>query len=208
MKMTISRALAELKLLDSKINDAIRRSQFAAPMKNSDKTFANGLTRNQFEARASETLQSINDLIARRTFIKTKIVESNAATLVTIGTETMTVAAAIEKKGTLGYEENVLSVLANQHIKAVAEVEKQNINMSANLERMLEATLGREGKQTIKADDLNAIAAPYKEQNSWSLVALKNIQTEIEARNTALMEFKSEVDLVLSESNAITSFEI
>ena len=95
-KISITEALNELKLYDSKINKAIANAKLAsAAKKSSDKVGV--VKKEEFEERAKASYQSVTDLIANRNALKSAIVKSNAVTEVTINGKTMTVAEAIER---------------------------------------------------------------------------------------------------------------
>ena len=94
-KMTIHRALAELKTIDSRIEKAISETRFCRSNKHSNEKI-NGKSIDDYIAETKSAYESINDLIRRRNAMKRAVVLSNAITNVTVGDEVMTVAEAIE----------------------------------------------------------------------------------------------------------------
>ena len=100
-KMLVTQALNELKLLDSRIEDATNNAIFVIAAKKNEKKVNPNLTKEDFEIRSKAFYQSIMDLIERRKKIKAAIVASNAVTKVTVHDEEMTVAEAIERKSTI-----------------------------------------------------------------------------------------------------------
>lgn len=95
--MTIHRALAELKLLDSRIDTAIENSSFCTCIKHGQDKVS-GKTISQFRKDAESALQKITDLINRRNAIKQAVSNSNSQTTVQIAGKTYTVASAIAMK--------------------------------------------------------------------------------------------------------------
>ena len=99
MKMSIHRALGELKTLEKRINKEISNGNFIGiKMGSSNKDYNTKENVENFNKMVKENLQSINDLIKRRKTIKELIVQSNANTIVEIANNKMTVASAIERK--------------------------------------------------------------------------------------------------------------
>ena len=93
-KISITEALNELKLYDSKITKAITNATLCgATKKSSDKVGV--VKKEDFEDRAKASYQSVTDLIANRNTLKSAVVKSNAVTEVTVDDKVMTVAEAI-----------------------------------------------------------------------------------------------------------------
>ena len=96
-QMTVHKALAELKVIDSRINNAIRSGTFVVANKHSNDKI-HGVTINEFKNSMKSDFQKVSDLIARRNAIKKAVVASNAVTKVKVGDTEYTVATAIEMK--------------------------------------------------------------------------------------------------------------
>jgi hypothetical protein len=126
MEMSITRALVELKNLDSRINRAINSGIYIAGAKKSSKKINNIFTREDFDKRAKADYQSAIDLIKRRKMIKSKVVESNAKTMVKINNVEMSVADAIERKDSIDYERALLSEMEKQYNSVLINVRKEN----------------------------------------------------------------------------------
>lgn len=203
MQMTITRALAELKLLDKKINKNIKETKFIATAVGS-KPVVNYKSNADFISQAQAGYQSILDLIAQRDKIKSSIVDSNAKTLVEISGKSMTVATAIEKKSSIEYNQFLLAQLKNQLASANNTVENNNDKMQDKLDKILEASVGKDAKNS----DVDAITKPYKEQNETKLVDGINIQDKIDKLYDEVNGFITEVDFVLSTSNSTTYINV
>ena len=90
-KMTVHKALCELKVIDARINKAISATTYVVPNKHNNTKIA-GMTIPDYCEQAKTAYQSAVDLIARRDAIKRAIVKSNAETTVVIGGKVYTVA--------------------------------------------------------------------------------------------------------------------
>lgn len=207
VQYSINRALGELKLLEKRINKAMENGTFIDYKKDSaDKTRLSNLKPEELEKLAIESLQSINDLIARKKEIKDKIVESNAKTYVTVNNVKMTVAAAIERKSSIMYDKMLLSVMKKQYEDALVLVNSENNTMERKLDLQLNQMAGSEADK--KSDAMLTFAQGYRNQNQWSLVDPLNLKAKIDELEKSIDGFEAEVDYVLSTSNAITTIDI
>ncbi|MCP4369761.1 MAG: hypothetical protein GY797_16855, partial [Deltaproteobacteria bacterium] len=124
MEMTISRALAELKLLDKRIRGTIEKGTFAG-LAQGKKSITGYETNDEFIKTAKSSIQSAQDLIKRRQAIKSAIVNSNAKTEVTIADKKMSVAEAIERKSSIEYEKLLLQKLKTKYFSAKDDLENK-----------------------------------------------------------------------------------
>lgn len=199
MEMTITKALAELKLLDKRINKAIDRTDFVNYCVG--KKPVNGYNSNKdFDDDVRANYQSILDLIDRRDKIKSAIIQSNVDTTVEIAGEKMTVASAIEKKTSIAYKQFLLNKMEQNLVDADYEVSKINKSMQDRLDKLLETNFGKESNG--KSYEVETISKPFKEQNEAKLVNPLNIKKKIQELTEHIDEFISEVDFVLSTSNS------
>lgn len=206
MQMTITRALAELTLLDSRISRAISDAMLVTSKKNSAKNVLNGRkTVEEFNKEAKATYQSIQDLIERRKQIKELIVESNARTKVSIGGKEYTVASAIERKASIGYEKSLLGKLVNSLSQCERKVEDDNQRVENEINQM---NLAYMSKDNSVSDTMLKMNTEYREQNQSILIDPLNLKETIDKLRKEIEDFESEVDFSLSESNSITRIEI
>ena len=96
-KMTIHKALCELKTLDARITKCIGETEYVFANKHSNDK-VNGMTVAAYCDEIKSGYQRVTDLIKRRDAIKRAVVLSNAVTKVTVGGKEYTVAEAIEMK--------------------------------------------------------------------------------------------------------------
>lgn len=205
MKYTIHRCLAELKTLDARIDRASRNLNVVGTKKgSSDKVLETSETVVQFKESAMANYESVRKLISNRDLIKKSIVLSNATTIVTIGEKDYTVAEAIERKKSIQYEKTLLNRLKIQFRDILAGVNNNNARMEDNLERQ-ENTMRENGLST---DDIKTSTELYRKQNGWEMIDPLNIRLVIKELEDYIDAFETEVDHVLSTSNAITIVDI
>ncbi len=208
MIMSIQRALAELKLLHSRIGRTIDDSNLIISYKKSSKKVNNIDTPDEYAEKAKSSFQSITDLIERRRKIKSAIVESNAKKVVVISGKEYSVASAIERKESIVYQKTLLANIERQYMNALVSAQRANDAVQIKLDDLLLITLGKEGKQKASSDEIEMISKPYLEQNQHEILDVLKLGDKIKALKEEIESFVSEVDYVLSESNVITQIEI
>ena len=206
-KISITEALNELKLYNSKITKAITNARFCgATKKSADKVGV--IKKEDFDERAKASYQSATDLITNRNSLKSAIVKSNAITEVEIGGKTMTVAEAIERKNSIEYDEMLLNEMKRQYANATANVDKENKKVDAQIDKLLETFTGRESDKKLDKEALSAISDPYREKNEFEFVDPLGLYEKIQSLEADIDGFKSNVDTTLCVANATTFIEI
>lgn len=206
-KMTITRALNELKLLDNRINDKITSTQFVTALQNDKKVF-NRLSVEEFSKEVRENFDSIKDLISNRDKIKKAIVKSNAETFVEVGGVKMTVAEAIERKSSIKYEKSVLLMMENQLKRSEIEVGHGNKEAERKAFEALQSVIGKESARAPKKEDTDAIYTPVYDKYKWSVIDPINTSLIIKELKKNIEDFDNNIDIELSSSNATTFIEI
>jgi hypothetical protein len=202
--MSVTRGLAELKLLDKRIADTMKFSVIS--IQQGKKKIANQFTRDEFESGCKSVFSSVTDLIDRRKKIKSAIVASNADIIVMIGGHHMTVAEAIERKTSIKYEQDFLKACREQLAHCLTVVNQENEKVKARLDVLLQQNFGKDSKTS--AADVEAISVPFMEQNEVKLVDPLGLQGKIDGMSESIDGFLSEVDYVLSESNTLTKITV
>jgi len=205
-KITIHRALSELKLIDAKIAKNIQEL-VPCGIYQKDKLIEGFTKKEDFEKSARARLQSVHDLLKRKTLIKSAIVASNATTCVKIGEKEMTVADAITFKSVIVLKKELIDRLKGVYLNAQARMNKGNDTVNQNVQKLLEAALGKDNVKT-GAGEVEAIRKPYLDANEFHLFDPLSVQERIDELEKETAEFESNVDSVLSEINAVTFIEI
>lgn len=208
MEMTITRALAELKLYDARINSTLSGSTFISAKKKSAPKVTPTQTLEEFNANAQSQYDSVTKLIENRKKVKSAIVGSNATTKVTIGGVEMTVADAIERKESIKYEQALLNQMVNNFNMATRMVNVENEKVQLKLDSLLEASFGKEQKAKTSEGEIKAISEPYLAQNEFEIVDPLKLKEKIDKLQLEIQNFTSEVDYVLSESNSINKIDV
>ena len=205
-KMTVHKALAELKTLDDRINSEITGQVFVrANRHNNMKIF--GKTIPDFMADTESSYQSVKALINRRNAMKRAVVLSNAVTKVEIGGVEYTVAEAIEMNNH-GMENLVglRNCLREQYSSVKRMVESENGDKLVKAcENYIQATFGT--KEKINNPDIEMAQKVYMTNNTYDIVTGLDIEEVIKELTDRIDAFKAEVDSALSVSNALTVIE-
>lgn len=203
-KMSVHRALSELKTYNSRINKAIKSSFVQANKKNNNKI--DGISIEEFVKKLQGNFDSAKSLIENKKKLKAAIVLSNASTKVTIGNKEYTVAEAIERKQLLVDEKSFLDNLKFQYENQVRFINNKNDKLPQLLEQYLQAVLGEKDKRTV--EDIEAHTKNFYSREEYILIDPMNINEYIEELENDIITFETNVDYVLSESNATTFIEV
>lgn len=205
-RVTIHRALAELKLIGSRIDKGLEELK-PVGLSQKNKLVDGVYNEEKFKTDSVAKFQSIQDLIQRRIAIKSAIVISNADTMVLIGGKTMSVSDAITMKALIGSKKLLAQLLRKKFQVVKSNMEKNNAVVDANAMHLAEAALGKEGVK-LQDNDVEKVTGLFLEQNKFSIVDAIGVEDAADKIEKEVADFESEVDAVLSESNAITTIEL
>ena len=210
-KMTIHKALAELKTMDDRINKTIRSTSYVLAAKHTAEKI-NGVKVNNFKEQMRSGYQKVTDLIKRRDAMKRAVVLSNATTKVKIGDNEYTVAEAIEMKNHgMEFRSALLRQMNSDYIAAQNDLAR---NGGEALEKKSEqyvlaviAAQPKDSKMSADSDVMKGLRQTYIENNTYDLIDPLDITKVMEALDAEINEFNAEVDAALSVSNALTVIE-
>ena len=199
--ISISQALAELKLLRKRIQTATSNSVFTVLKKKRDL-----LDVQRFTSDAQASYQSYRDLLNRYNSIKAAIVLSNASTRVSIAGTEYTVADAVERKKTIEMEKNMLHLMQMQFDKVKNDYDSHTSSENARVERLIQTELGKDAKTNVEV--ITQLSETFLAQNRAEIVDPLNLAKEIAALNKTIEDFETKVDWILSESNGRTTISV
>lgn len=207
MQISITRALSELKVLQKRFDkevsqlDVISVQHGLTLMKNSS------VKPEDFSEKAKAQLQSVEDLQKRIHLIKTKIQQSNAITVVKIGTQEMTVLEAIIKKSLIENQKSLLARLKRQLTLANDNFENATMSNENKIAKQLEdATKNSTVKLDLEVE--KQIKASVESLYPIKMIDPCKLSDKIKALEDEIEEFEANVDFALSESNALTQIEV
>lgn len=207
--ISVTRALATLTKLENKIEKRISELNPVQIAKGTGehRAIPGSLSSvEDFEKTAKSDFQGLQDLLDVRDELKGKVVQSNAVTLVTVGTKEMTVAQAIEGKRTIQYKELLLAKLKAQYNHAQARLNKETNEFEAKLEQARAPYIGRD--KSPDPEQLKTVEGPTRLISTPTIVDPLNLADKIRSLEEEIEDFKSNVDFALSEINAKTEVTI
>lgn len=191
--ITITRALVELKTLQSRIDKAMAGCCFI--------TYA--VRGEEKQTVTPDRLQKIRDLMDYRNRLKAAIVTANANTVVKINADEYTVAEAIDRKNSIDNEKKLLQEMRRQFASVTQRVENHNTQVDRGLEQLLKTEFSKDNVKS-NVENIQTISESYLKVNRATIVDPLKLEKTIERMEESITNFEKEVDLVLSESNATT----
>ena len=211
-RMTIHKALSELKIIDDRITKAIYAGTYVLANKHSNNKI-HGMTVDEFKNDMKADFQKVSDLIARRNAIKRAVVASNAVTKVKIRGKEMTVATAIESKNHgMELKEVFKSYLERQYTAAKQEFDKNSGDLlekrAENYVLSVIQAQPKDSKMAVDSDAMKNLRAQYIKDNAYDIIDPIDVKKVIEDLDNEISSFMTEVDAALSCSNALTVIEV
>ena len=203
-EFTLTRALAELKLYDSKISKAINELKPVSYSINNIVTDYRQTPKEFIETYNSQ-MQSISDLRNNKVLLKNALMKANSETLIKIGNKEYTIVEALNRKADIRTEQQLINVM-KQHLNNA--ISKSNIikdNIEVNIENAINSKSSSSSNQS--KDYVQNIRDSYANQMP-ELVNADVVEKLIKEKELEIEEFVSEVDFVLSEVNATTKIKV
>jgi len=207
-KMTVHKALAELKTLSSRINDAIGEASFVTTNKHGN-TRLNGKPISDFNNSALDAMKSITALINRRNAIKRAVTNSNAVTKVTIGDTEYTVAEAIDMKANgMAFKQALMNRISAQLEAARRTVDRENGQKLDDRADQYIRNLYENAEMKNLSDEVKKVRNEFVDSQTVDIIDPIHAENELKKLRDEIDSFMTEVDSALSVSNALTTIEI
>lgn len=207
-KMTIHKALCELKTLDARIKKGVHETTFIVANKHSN-TKISGKSVSDFCNEVKAAYQSVTDLISRRDAIKRAVVLSNAAVKVVVGGKEYTVAEAIEMKDHgIPLLKELLSKLSADSQAASMIADRNNgeaLEMRAN--EYIKSLYGNSDMKNL-GEEVKKTREDFISAQTVELVDPIGISGEMNRLEETITGFMVEIDSALSVSNALTEITV
>jgi hypothetical protein len=195
--MSVTQALAEIKLVRNRLESALEHTNLIVLKKKRDL-----IDPAAFSLNAMASYQSVLDLLERYNLLKSRVVQSNATTLVTIAGKTYSVADAVERKRSIDYEKTLLLKMKQQLERVRKEFTDHSAMEQARVERLVMTELGKESKTNVEV--VSQLTETFLAQNRAEIVDPLGLAEQIKKLEKHIEDFETQVDWVLSESNGKT----
>lgn len=201
VKMSITRALAQVKLIESKLGRAF--AGFDVEINGKLKYFPN-FTTEQFEKEALVEVNSFEDLFKNRLKIKSAIARANIDTKISLlGTE-YSIIELIDLKNSSQYKKNVYTNLINNYNKCKSDVVNQDVKIENEVSKQVE--VANSNKTQVSKDLTTTLTETYKTLWGGKIVGLDI--NKISKEKDDLDKLVAEIDMILSEINSKTEIEV
>lgn len=208
-KMSVYKALCELKILGNRINSAIADGKFCATNKHTNQKIS-GIPVDRYAKEVIEAdFNKVNDLIRRERAIRRAVTRSNAATTVEICGETFTIAEAIEQHQRGNDQLNLLlTKLKNQRAAATKALAYNDSDKLEDEATNYVAMMFGNKESKVSNEQIEGLKKQYKEAQQVDFIDPIHIDEEIKGLEEHIAQYSADFDAALSVSNATTIIEI
>lgn len=206
-KISITRALAELKNIKSKISSVEQEvTKYAGAIFKDGYTILDGqVSEKEFFTRYEDLSKELKELKDKYRKIKLKLAEANVVTKLTINGESISINEAIILKEQLENE----TYFIDNNINVLSELSKKYKSKEDSnteyLNKLIEKMTG--GNRAVKDSDTDSIKKMFDKFNSVKLVTTKT-SSELFERRSEIDRIINEINLTLVEVNSSTYIEV
>lgn len=207
---TITRALAEIKVIDSKIakiDFASQSNDFAGVIQGNNKMVKGTmLSKEEFETNSKAKIDSLESLYERRRKIKRLIAEANVNNTVTFNGKEYTLFELIEYKKSSA----ILLSKYNEALSSIRKVTSTCERENANLDMKIQQDISEKQKtnsQNVAKDFETSYKNKMYEMYLSTLVCGVS-QNEIQEKIDEIESLIAEADMLLSEKNAQITIQL
>ena len=204
VEFTLTRALVELKLFDSKITKAINELK-PVSYAVKDNVIEHRQTIKEFIENYKSQMQSLSSLRENKNILKNALMKANTTTKVNIAGKEYTILEALNKKKDIEIEELIIEKLKNSLNNAIRQQNSVNDIVEDNIQSAITSKSGASGNHS--KDYVEHIRTSMEDQKAV-LVNDKAVSDLIQLKSQEIEDFKAEVDFALSEINAITKITL
>ena len=201
IKMSITRALAQVKLIESKLGRAF--AGFDVEINGKLKYFPN-FTTEQFEKEALVEVNSFEDLFKNRLKIKSAIARANIDTKISLLDTEYSIIELIDLKNSSQYKKNVYTNLINNYNKCKSDVVNQDVKIENEVSKQVE--VANSNKTQVSKDLTTTLTETYKTLWGGKIIGLDI--NKISKEKEDLDKLVAEIDMILSEINSKTEIEV
>lgn len=210
IQMTVTQALRERKVLNSRIERAIREGVYLGVVEGESKRPVNKAYRTveDLTVQINASTDRVTSLMKRYNDIVAALILSNATTTVTVAGDDMTVAAAIERRNSFAMTMNFIAQLTQQQNTAVNDLTTRQRTLDANINQRV-ANNKTESMDAAQISELTANSKAVLEREFLPQIhdprgngaGLQSIREKAEL-------FLDELETQLNIVNATTMIEI
>jgi hypothetical protein len=206
-KLSLHRALAELKLIDKKLTKHCEGARFIGYHFKAGAVNGTNKAVEQFCTDAKASYTSYIDLLNRKIAMKAAIMKKNNEATIDLDGKKLTIADAIAMKDNLVHYETIINSLRTQFADALRRKEQSKVQVDDTVKNMITTLFGKD-QANISGAKIEELRAQAEEQNGLIIEDPLNIEKKIEELTNIRDGIITKIDYLLSEVNAITFIEI
>jgi len=204
IKISMHRLLGMLKANEDIINKSQSKRFVHLYVKSQGKVA--GVPAREVDKEIKADYQSIRKLIKNNHILRAARVLSNVQTIVSISGKEYTVADAIARKQNLSFEKTLLKLLTAQYSAIRTQYDAAHDDLTEATSRYITGLIN--DKSVVSADKIAQLEKDYRELHEKDILDPIGISEEIKKLEKEITGFETEVDYVLSDSNASTFVEV
>lgn len=201
---TITRALVELKKINKEVEQLT--PQMKIFIATGDARKVPNTTFEQAQKDTQAQYDAVYSRIERFSKIQNAIHESNAKTVVTVGGKSMTVLEAINLKKAVGFKQDLLNRLTALRVNALRQKDMLDEKLDSEVTAMAQMMAG--SGNTPRDEHFKTVRENLEKAKKVEIVSLSEINARIEQLQKEVNDIESELDFILSESNAVTKITV
>lgn len=211
MKMSLTRLLNEIKVIDAKLatsTTSIGTMDLVLVdfSKKGKLNINSSLTTSEFDSMVQGNKDKIDDLIKRRKYLKKLLIKANNETKVVINGEEYSIATAIDRKN-FAYDELKVYKAVKSSIHSVQRMYNDELNsLEHKIENAINQALGADGKKDEAL--ITSIEKSLRNTNDIKFIDNMNVTQWADKRIEEIESFINDIDFTLSEINASTFVEV
>lgn len=211
MKMSLTRALREIKTLNDRIEKKINHIEVCSIAKpNTSFIKDRSILVEDFRSEAKSEIESIESLLNNLSKMKAAILKANNETEVSFEANgkriKMTIAEALDYKSRIALKKKLLERLKRNLVLAEQDMSSSNKEIDREIMNLKERLM--DSKEPINKSKENQIS--NLESEKYKVIEPKDISLRkyIESLENEIYSFTSDIDYLLSEVNAKTEIEV
>lgn len=207
-KMTVHKALCELKTMDSRISKEISNANFIGTKKACEDTVSGKPVKN-FEEDARSKFQKIEDLIKRNDALKRAVSLYNATQKITVDGTEYTISEALYFMNNKQEQRRMLLNAMTRDIQFVDhEVEEANgLYLDTRTEQYISSLFGN-AKDSQDPEKIKAAADNFRKENKREIVDPLDLRKKADQLQDHIDKFMVELDGALQTANALNEIVI
>lgn len=207
-KMTVHKALCELKTMDSRIAKEISNATFIGTKKACEDTVSGKPVKN-FEEDARSKFQKIEDLIRRNDALKRAVSLYNATQKITVDGTEYTISEALYFMNNKQEQRKMLLDAMTKGIQFVdREVEESNgLYLDTRTEQYISSLFGN-AKDSQDPEKIKAAENNFRKENKREIVDPLDLRKKADQLQDHIDKFMAELDGALQTANALNEIVI